>query len=149
MFGWRGWNEISWAQTYGTSLTVFISHVEIKSLSVFLKLTTFHKKSLCRGKKKIKCQVYASTEHNSCRPFVGFQLFQYLHWGSEKRCSLDWQIDHRTCHQNTSVITGLEGSLPWRDHCPVWQHWQWAAQPRGDPWTAIDFASSTWTTLWS
>lgn len=39
------------------------------------------------------------------------------------------------------IIKILVLSLLWRDRCSVWQHWQRAAQSRGDPWAIIDFAN--------
>lgn len=112
MFIWRCWNEICWAQTYGTSLTVFITYVEIKLPSLFLKLTTFHKKSSWRGKKKIKCQVYTSIEYTTAAELLWASNYSSTSSEAlEKHCSLGSQTDHGTCNQNTSVITALEGSL--------------------------------------
>lgn len=112
MFGWRGWNEICWVHTYGTSLAVFISYVEIKPPSLLLKLLTFHKKSFWREEKKIKCQVYISLEHTTAADLLWASNYSSISSETlEKHCSLDWQTDHRTCNQNTSVTTALEESL--------------------------------------
>lgn len=111
MFGWRGQSEICWPQTYGTSLTVFIPYAEIKPWSLFLKLTTFHKKSSWR-KKIIKCQVYTSIEHTAAADLLWTSNYSSTSSeGLEEHGSLYWKADHRTCNQNTSVITALEGSL--------------------------------------
>lgn len=88
------------------------------------------------GKKRIKCQVHISIEHTTAADLLWASSYSSTSIEAlEKQCSLDWQIDHRRCNKNTSVTAALEESLL------VWHHWQWAAQPRGDPWTAIDFAS--------
>lgn len=111
MFSWRGWNEICYAQTHVTSLTVFIPYLEIKPPSLFLKLTTFHKKSSWR-KKKIKCQVYTSIEYTTTADLLWAPNYSSTSSEAlEKHGSLYWQTDHRTHNQNTCVVTALEGSL--------------------------------------